>query len=88
MKNIQQLHIEDIKNTKDYSSATLSSLKIKGYNIDFNSNLYDYVIDIEENVTELDINYEAVSEYAKVSLTGNSNLNKSEKSNSNNCYQS
>jgi hypothetical protein len=63
---------------KDYSSATLKKLEIKGYNINFDSNVYEYNIDIEENVTELTFDYEATSEYAKVILEGNSNLNKSE----------
>ncbi len=66
------------QNNKDYGSATLSNLNIKGYGIDFNSNIYDYEIDIDESVTELDIDYEVTSEFAKVSLIGNSNLNGSE----------
>ena len=66
------------QNIKDYSSATLSKLSIEGYNIDFSSNIYDYEIDVDEKVTELNIKYEATSEYAKVTLNGNSNLNNSE----------
>lgn len=59
---------------KDYQSATLTNLEIVGHEIDFEESIFDYVINIEENETELDINYIPSSEYAHVRLVGNTNL--------------
>lgn len=63
---------------KDYESATLTDLKIVGHNIEFDENVFEYIINIDENENELDINYVPKSEYSHVRLTGNTNLSKTE----------
>lgn len=62
------------KNIKDYESATLTNLEIVGHTIEFDENVFEYVINIDENENELQINYTPKSEYAYVKLVGNTNL--------------
>lgn len=61
------------------SNAKLSSLKVDGYDISFNSRINDYTITIDDSVSELNINYETEDENAIATVTGNSNLTKGSK---------
>lgn len=62
------------KDIKDYESATLTNIEIAGYNIEFDENIFEYVINIDEKENELNINYTPKSEYSHVKLVGNTNL--------------
>ena len=61
------------KNQNDSSNSLLKKLKIKGYDINFDSNIFNYNLNIKDE-EYLTIEYECVSENAKVLLEGNSNL--------------
>lgn len=56
------------------SNAKLSSLRVDGYDISFNSKINDYTITIDDEVKELNIDYETEDENAIATVTGNSNL--------------
>lgn len=57
------------------SNAKLKTLIINDYDIDFNSNKFDYTVIIDSDVTELDLTMEAENKNAKISdVSGNSNL--------------
>ncbi len=64
---------KNYKENKDEENATLNKLEIEGYDIDFNTDIYEYEIyvDIEER---LNISYEQTSEYSTVKISGNSNF--------------
>ncbi len=62
------------KETKDYESATLTNIEIAGHSIEFDENVFEYIINIDESENELDINYTPKSEYSHVKLVGNTNL--------------
>ena len=53
--------------------ARLKSLTINGYDIDFNSNIYEYNINVLNDL-RLNIDYETLSDNASVRITGNSNF--------------
>lgn len=59
----------------DYNDTSLLSLDIKGYNINFDKDTYDYDI-ILNNENNLNIKYE-VNDNTSVVITGNGNFNKS-----------
>ncbi len=61
---------KDNRDTNNY----LSSLEIKGYDIDFNSDIDSYTIVGRDDVKSLDIVATADSEKAKVEIISNSNL--------------
>ena len=54
-------------------NASLKSLLINGYDINFDSNIYEYDINILDDL-RLNIEYETVNDNASVRITGNSNL--------------
>lgn len=56
------------------SNSSLSSLKVKGYNIGFKSNIKDYKLTIDKNVTTLNIEATVEDEKATYKITGNENL--------------
>lgn len=57
------------------SNAKLKSLIINDYELDFNSNKFDYTLIINDNVSELDMSMEAEEKDAKISdISGNNNL--------------
>ena len=76
-QNIKKYEInvyKDYKKINNKSSSKLIDLQIKGYEIDFDPNVLNYTINID-NEEYLEIYYEAESDNAKVILTGNENLN-------------
>ncbi|MEG2618155.1 MAG: hypothetical protein RR984_00145 [Bacilli bacterium] len=56
-------------------SSTLKNLVIKNYDINFDSNVFEYVISVNDE-TSLDISYEVNSPNSRVVLEGNGNFNK------------
>ncbi len=58
----------------NYKDTSLLSLDIEGYNIDFNKDVYDYDITLNDE-DNLKINYE-VNDDTTVVITGNGNFNK------------
>ncbi len=64
--------------TKDKdTNAYLTNLSIDNYDINFNKDIHDYSININDE-KQLDINYEISNDNAYVSIEGNGNFNKSE----------
>lgn len=59
----------------EYDSSELLSLNIDGYNINYNKDIYDYDITLN-NENNLNIKYE-VNDNTSVVITGNGNFNKS-----------
>lgn len=64
---------KDSKKPVDVNNSLLKKLEIKNYNLNFDSNVFSYDINIT-NENELNINYEAFNNNANIKLTGNSNL--------------
>lgn len=60
---------------REYDSSELLSLNIDGYNINYNKDIYDYDITLN-NENNLNIKYE-VNDSTSVVITGNGNFNKS-----------
>lgn len=60
---------------REYDSNELLSLNIDGYNINYNKDIYDYDITLN-NENNLNIKYE-VNDNTSVVITGNGNFNKS-----------
>lgn len=60
---------------REYDSSELLSLNIDGYNINYNKDIYDYDITLN-NENSLNIKYE-VNDNTSVVITGNGNFNKS-----------
>lgn len=60
---------------REYDSSELLSLNIDGYNINYNKDIYDYDITLN-NENNLNIKYE-VNDNTSVVITGNGNFNKS-----------
>ena len=52
----------------------LKTLTITNYDIEFSSNVYVYNIDIDNNVTQLDILAQTINPTSKISIEGNGNL--------------
>ena len=63
------------KKYQESDDATLKSLSIKGYNIEFSPDTYEYALTLKNGDTEFE-NIEAVpnSDKAKVTISGNKNL--------------
>lgn len=64
---------KNYEENKDYDDALLKSLEIEGHDINFDSNNYEYKINVE-NEERLNIDYEQNSEYSTVKISGNSNF--------------
>lgn len=64
----------------ELANAELESLEIEAYSLypSFRSNIYSYNININENITSLNINPTAKSQNASVVIEGNTNLKKGE----------
>lgn len=60
----------------DKENASLKTLEIVGYNIDFKSDKYNYEIEAKENDESLIINYKPVNPLSKVKVYGDLFLNK------------
>lgn len=75
--NIDSYVINIFKNydKREYDSSELLSLNIDGYNINYNKDIYDYDITLN-NENNLNIKYE-VNDNTSVVITGNGNFNKS-----------
>jgi len=58
----------------DENIANLESLEIEGYDLKFNSNIYEYDLYFDEIPDKLNINYKKVSEDAVVKISDNENL--------------
>lgn len=58
---------------KEENNSLLKSLKVKGYDINFSSNVFNYSLNILDE-KELDITYETFNSNVNVKLEGNSNL--------------
>lgn len=59
---------------KKDSNNYLSSIEIVNYNIDFDKDKFEYNIDIDESVNELDVKAISESRKAKIDIKGNNNL--------------
>ena len=70
-KKIYELDV--IRDKKISSNSSLKSITIKGYKIDFSSNVKEYSIKIEDE-KELDISAECDNSKAKYIVTGNKDL--------------
>lgn len=64
---------KNYEENSDTDNATLSKLKIEGYEIDFDTETFEYKIDIA-NEERLDISYEQTNENSTVKISGNSNF--------------
>lgn len=58
---------------KPSSDATIKNINIKGYNLDFKSDIYKYELDVENDI-KLDIEVELNDNKAKYQILGNNNL--------------
>ena len=56
------------------SNSKLKSLKVDGYDLNFNSKVNNYTLYIDESVNELNIDYEAEDSKSTVLISGNNNL--------------
>ena len=56
------------------SNSKLKSLKVDGYDLNFNSKVNNYTLYIDEDVNELNIDYEAEDSKSTVLISGNNNL--------------
>lgn len=65
---------EETTETEKDNNNKLKTLKITNYDIEFNSNVYTYNIDIDNNVTKLDILAETSNPKTKITIKGNENL--------------
>lgn len=73
--NQYKITVKKIEENKLSSNAKLKTLIINDYEIDFNSNKFDYTLIINSGVNELDLTMEAEDKNAKISdISGNSNL--------------
>ncbi len=63
-------------NRSEVKSAYLTDLKIKGYDLDqtFNKEIFEYYVDVDYEVTELELSYEKEESNATVVVTGNENF--------------
>ncbi len=66
----------------DRNNNLLESLAVEGYELypEFNKNIQNYYIIVEDSVTSVDVVAETENPNAKVKITGNTNLNKNENS--------
>ena len=55
------------------SNSKLKSLKVDGYDLNFNSKVNNYTLYIDESVNELNIDYEAEDSKSTVLISGNNN---------------
>ena len=62
---------------KEELTPVLNDLIIEGYNINFDTNIHEYDINIKDE-THLNINYDLSNDEAYVSITGNGNFNSSD----------
>lgn len=65
--------IKFVKSYKESSDATLKSLRVKGYDIDFDKDTYSYTLNYKGD-SKLDITTAASDSKSKVEVTGNENL--------------
>ena len=73
--NQYKITVKKVEETKLSSNAKLKSLIINDYDIEFNSNKFDYTLIIDSGVNELDMSMEAEDKNAKITdVSGNSNL--------------
>jgi len=56
------------------NDSSLKSILISGYNIDFNSNVYEYTLNVGPETEEIDISYITNNENATVEITGSESL--------------
>ena len=73
--NQYKITVKKVEETKLSSNAKLKSLIINDYDIEFNSNKFDYTLIIDSGVNELDMSMEAEDKNAKITdVSGNNNL--------------
>ena len=75
-KEIITYEVDLFKNYKENSSlddATLIKLIVNGYDINFDSNVYEYNVNVIDDI-RLNIDYETKSSESNVKITGNSNF--------------
>ncbi len=74
--NIHVTKIDDV----EMADAQLKSLEIEGYNVSpsFKPNIYNYSLNINENIDHLDIEAQSEKEEAKVKISGNDNMQEGE----------
>lgn len=64
---------KNYKEDNDLDDASLSKLIINGYDINFDSNTYEYNVNVLDDI-RLNIDYETKSSESNVKITGNSNF--------------
>lgn len=76
--NAKEYIINVFKNYhKEELTPTLNNLIIEGYDINFDSSIHEYSINLKDE-TSLNINYELSNDDAYVSISGNGNFNSSD----------
>lgn len=76
--NDKEYTINVFKNyRKEELTPVLNDLIIEGYDINFDTNIHEYDINIKDE-THLNINYDLSNDEAYVSITGNGNFNSSD----------
>ena len=78
ISNDKEYTINVFKNYhKEELTPVLNDLIIEGYDINFDTNIHEYDINIKDE-THLNINYDLSNDEAYVSITGNGNFNSSD----------
>ena len=73
---IKVIRLNEGEEIKEISSdASLRTLKIKDYSINFNPEVFDYTIQVSSKVTSLNITAQPNDEFAEYLIDGNENLN-------------
>lgn len=62
------------ENDKNNNDSSLKSILISGYNLEFNSNIYDYTLNVGPETEKIDISYITNNENASVEITGTESL--------------
>jgi len=62
------------ENNKKNSNSKLKELTVDGYDIEFNENLYEYSIEISNDINNIDIKATPSNDNSKIVISGNDNL--------------
>lgn len=75
-KNHELKYNINVLRGKSKKKAGLKSLSISNHEIDFNTDIKEYTVDLEEKEDTLFIDFETYNDSDKVSISGNENFNK------------
>ncbi len=72
----EETNTEEQNDTTNHYSSNLSELEIKGYtlNPEFSPDVYEYTLDINEDISELEVIAKGESEDTKIDIVGNTDL--------------